>query len=152
MIGGEAHARLDSSEPIGTCWGRSLSSCNTKLISGKTSVDADWAGCVKTHRNPPDEESGFTFARSARDPKFSTTVACSSAESEYYSLSSGECSHQWVGPGIRRIHISTDASVAKPMSQRTSVPTRAKHMGVRIPCLQQLGRNKSHHPNEDLHA
>ena len=40
--------------------------------------------------------------------------------------------------GIKRIHMSTDASAARAMSQRTSVPTRAKQMIVRFLYLQQL--------------
>ena len=47
-----------------------------------------------------------------------------------------------LGMGIKRIHLSTDASAAKAMSQRTSVPTRAKHMSVRFLYLQHLVRTK----------
>ena len=37
---------------------------------------------------------------------------------------------------------STDASAPTALSQRTSMPTRVKHMGVRFLFLWQLVRNK----------
>ena len=77
------------------------------------------------------------------------TVACSSAESLYYSLCSGAAESFFVralinelGLGIKRIHLSVDASAANAMSERTSVPTRAKHMSVSFLYLQQLVRTK----------
>ena len=77
------------------------------------------------------------------------TVARSSAESECNSLCSATAENSFVrtlmnelGLQVKRIYMSTDASAATAMSQRTFAPRRAKHTSVRFLFLQQLVRNK----------
>ena len=78
------------------------------------------------------------------------TVACSSAEAEYFSICTGAAealfAHLLASElGISSHHVPpcilTDASAAKAMAERTGLPTRAKRIEIRYLHVQQLNRS-----------
>ena len=77
------------------------------------------------------------------------TVACSSAESEYYAMCSGAAEGLFVealalemGMQVGGVVLLTDASAAKAMAEKSSIPNRVKHMMIRYLFLQQLVRER----------
>ena len=80
------------------------------------------------------------------------TVALSSAEAEYYAMCGGagegifaqtllsELGHQ-----ADEVTMLVDASAAKAMAERSSMPTRVKHMQIRFLFLQNLVADKRIH-------
>ena len=77
------------------------------------------------------------------------TVALSSAEAEYYSMSGGAGEGIFVqsllaemGFVTKEVLMKVDASAAKAMAERSSMPTRVKHMQIRFLHLQQLVASK----------
>ena len=79
------------------------------------------------------------------------TVACSSAEAEYYAMCTGAAEALFVHLsalelGVVDPHrapaVLTDASAAKAMAEKNQLPTKVKHMQVRYLHMQNLVRTK----------
>ena len=112
-------------------------------------VDADWAGCERTRRSTSGGGVWLHGCLVASWSRVQQTVACSSAESEYYSMCTGSAEGLFaaalaeeIGLEHAGVDLNTDASAAKAMAERTSIPTRVKHMQIRFLFLQQLVREK----------
>ncbi len=78
------------------------------------------------------------------------TVACSSAEEEYFSICTGAAEALFAHLLASELRVSshhvppcilTDASAAKAMAERTGLPTRAKRIEIRYLHVQQLIRS-----------
>ena len=92
---------------------------------------------------------GDSAGASPAPVKSKAPVACSSAESEYYAMCSGAAEGLFVealalemGMQVGGVVLLTDASAAKAMAEKSSIPNRVKHMMIRYLFLQQLLRER----------
>ena len=104
---------------------------------------------AKTLRLRSVKLEGDSAGASPAPVKSKAPVACSSAESEYYAMCSGAAEGLFVealalemGMQVGGVVLLTDASVAKAMAEKSSIPNRVKHMMIRYLFLQQLLRER----------
>ena len=108
-------------------------------------VDAYWARCVTTRHSTSRGGVWFLGCLTRSWSTVQHTAACSSAESEYHILCSGVAESLFVraNSNVLGIYMSADAFAAKATSERTSLPTRAKHSSVRVVYLHSWCETKT---------
>jgi hypothetical protein len=112
-------------------------------------VDSDWAGCKATRRSTSGGLVRVGGCLMASWSRVQASVACSSAEAEYYAACTGAAEGLYVhtvaveiGLNVSKPLVWTDASAAKAMAERNQMPNKVKHMQLRYLHLQNLVRTK----------